>query len=106
MTSWTSVGKVADFALGSAKVIEVNGETICLVRNKTGFHAVSDVCTHGAVSLSEGSVTDAGIECWLHGSEFDLETGEPKTPPATTALEVFEIQIEGDGENGIVKVGI
>lgn len=106
MTNWTNVGKVADFALGSAKTIEVNGESICLVRNKSGFHAVSDACTHGAVSLSEGTVTDSGIECWLHGSEFDLATGEPKTPPATTALEVFAVQIEGDGDNGIVKVGI
>ncbi len=106
MTNWTEVGKVSDFAPGTAKSIDVNGETICLVRNKSGFHAVSDACTHGAVSLSEGTVTDSGIECWLHGSEFDLQTGEPKTPPATVALEVFEVQVEGDDESAIVKVGI
>jgi 3-phenylpropionate/trans-cinnamate dioxygenase ferredoxin subunit len=106
MTNWTVVGKVTDFIEGSAKAVEINGETICLIRNENGFHAVSDVCSHGAVSLSEGSLTDKGIECWLHGSVFDLNTGEPKSPPATVAIDVFEVQVEGDGENAIVKVGI
>ena len=106
MTTWTNVGKVSDFAQGTAKSFEINGETICLVRNKNGFHAVSDACTHGAVSLSEGSVTETGIECWLHGSEFDLVSGEPKSPPATSALEVFAVQVEGDGDNAVVSIGI
>ena len=106
MTNWSAVGKVSDFAMGSAKAIDLNGETICLVRNKNGFHAISDACSHGAVSLSEGSVTDEGIECFLHGSEFNLQTGEPKTPPATSAVDVFAVQVEGDGDNAVVSVRI
>ncbi|MFM1985922.1 MAG: hypothetical protein RIS18_139 [Actinomycetota bacterium] len=106
MTTWTEVGKVSDFQVGSAKAIDLNGETICLVRNKNGFHAISDACSHGAVSLSEGTVTENGIECFLHGSEFNLQTGEPKTPPATSAVEVFEVQVAGDGDNAVVSVGI
>jgi 3-phenylpropionate/trans-cinnamate dioxygenase ferredoxin subunit len=92
--------------MGSAKAIDLNGETICLVRNKNGFHAISDACSHGAVSLSEGSVTDEGIECFLHGSEFNLQTGEPKTPPATSAVDVFAVQVDGDGDNAVVSVRI
>ena len=106
MTNWNIVGKVSDFAMGSAKAIDLNGEAICLVRNKNGFHAISDACSHGAVSLSEGSVTDEGIECFLHGSEFNLQTGEPKTPPATSAVDVFAVQVEGDGDNAVVSVRI
>ena len=106
MTSWNAVGKVSDFAMGSAQAIDLNGETICLVRNKNGFHAISDACSHGAVSLSEGSVTDEGIECFLHGSEFNLQTGEPKTPPATSAVDVFAVQVDGDGDNAVVSVRI
>ena len=106
MTNWNVVGKVSDFAMGSAKAIDLNGETICLVRNKSGFHAISDACSHGAVSLSEGSVTEDGIECFLHGSEFNLQTGEPKTPPATSAVDVFAVQVDGDGDNAVVSVRI
>ena len=106
MTNWNVVGKVSDFAMGSAKAIDLNGETICLVRNKNGFHAISDACSHGAVSLSEGSLTDEGIECFLHGSEFNLQTGEPKTPPATSAVDVFAVKVDGDGDNAVVSVRI
>jgi 3-phenylpropionate/trans-cinnamate dioxygenase ferredoxin component len=106
MTTWNKVGKVSDFQIGSAKAIDLNGETICLVRNKQGFYAVSDECSHAAVSLSEGTVTDEGIECFLHGSEFNLQTGEPKTPPATSAIEVFAVQVEGDGDDASVSVRI
>ncbi len=106
MTNWNVVGKVSDFAMGSAKAIDLNGETICLVRNKNGFHAISDACSHGAVSLSEGTVTDEGIECFLHGSEFNLQTGEPKTPPATSAVDVFAVQVDGYGDNAVVSVRI
>jgi 3-phenylpropionate/trans-cinnamate dioxygenase ferredoxin component len=106
MTNWNVVGKVSDFAMGSAKAIDLNGETICLVRDKNGFHAISDACSHGAVSLSEGSVTEDGIECFLHGSEFNLQTGEPKTPPATSAVDVFAVQVDGDGDNAVVSVRI
>lgn len=106
MTNWNVVGKVSDFELGSAKAIDLNGETICLVRNETGFHAISDACTHGAVSLSEGTVTDEGIECFLHGAVFDLETGAPKTLPATSAVDVFAVQLSGDGDNAVVSVEI
>ena len=40
-------------------------------------------CSHAEVALSEGDVTDCQIECWLHGSMFDLRTGKPTNLPAT-----------------------
>ena len=33
--------------------------------------------------LSEGEVDDCTVECWLHGSRFDLRTGKPTGLPAT-----------------------
>jgi 3-phenylpropionate/trans-cinnamate dioxygenase ferredoxin subunit len=104
--SWSEVAKLSDLAVDSAKKVEVNGETVCLVRNQKGVFAVSDECTHGAASLAEGVVSEKGIECWLHGAIFDLETGEPLTPPATKAVEVFEVKVEGDGDNAVVSVSV
>ena len=45
--------------------------------------AINDICSHANVSLSEGEVEDCTIECWLHGSRFDLRTGKPTGLPAT-----------------------
>ena len=60
-----------------------------------------DVCSHAEVALSEGEVTfdDKGtpeIECWLHGSAFDLRTGKPSGLPATRPVPVYPVKIEGD----------
>ncbi|BDZ43753.1 non-heme iron oxygenase ferredoxin subunit [Paraoerskovia sediminicola] len=67
-----------------------------------GWHAVSDICSHGAVSLSEGEVEGCLIECWLHGSQFDLRTGEPKQLPATRPVPVYTVTV--DGEHVLVDV--
>ena len=104
--TWSEVIKLADLPINTAKKIEVNGEEVCLVRNQKGVFAVADACTHGAASLAEGSVTEKGIECWLHGAEFDLETGEPQTPPASKAVEVFEVKVDGDGDDAVVSVSV
>ena len=58
--------------------------------------AVADICTHSEASLSEGDISNYKIECWLHGAEFDLRTGEAITPPAVEKLETFEVRRDGD----------
>lgn len=104
--SWFTVGKLNELAINSAKQVEINGEAVCLVRTPKEVFAVADACTHGAASLAEGAVTDKGIECWLHGAVFDLTTGEALTPPASKALEVFAVKVEGDGDHAIVSVSV
>ena len=60
------------------------------------FYAIHDVCSHANVALSEGEVVDCEIECWLHGSMFDLKTGKPSSLPATEPVPVYPVKIEGD----------
>jgi len=76
---------------------EVEDTSIVLVRNGERVHALADECSHAAVSLSEGDVSRKGIECWLHGSCFDLETGKPNSLPATEPVDVFAVDIR-DGD--------
>lgn len=70
---------------------------VALVRDADGaFHALSDVCSHGAVSLSDGEVEGCMVECWLHGSQFDVRTGRPIQLPATQPVPVYPVTVEGD----------
>ena len=62
----------------------------------TPVFAVGDTCTHADVSLSEGDVEDGGVECWLHGSRFDLKTGQPSGLPANRPVPTYSVTIEGD----------
>lgn len=77
---------------------DVDGVAICLVRSNGRVYAVHDECTHAKVPLSEGEVSNGAIECWLHGSRFDLATGRVLNLPATVPVEVYPISVSGDGE--------
>jgi len=76
--------------------IHVNGEDICVTRIGHEVFAIGDVCTHSDASLSEGDVTDFKIECWLHGAEFDLRTGEALTLPANIPAKTYPVNIVDD----------
>ena len=76
--------------------VELNGVPVSVVRTDEGVFAVNDICSHANVSLSEGEVEDCMIECWLHGSCFDLRTGKPSGLPATKPVAVYPVKIEGD----------
>ena len=75
-------------------------EAIAVVRFEGEVFAIDDVCSHAEVPLSEGDVEEfqgaPTIECWLHGSCFDLRTGEPTNLPATEPVSVYPVRVEGE----------
>ncbi len=81
---------------GKPVKVEKDGKSICVARVGDEVFAVDDTCSHSDASLSEGDVTDFKIECWLHGAEFDLRTGEALTPPAVAPLKTYEVHVDGD----------
>jgi 3-phenylpropionate/trans-cinnamate dioxygenase ferredoxin component len=72
---------------------DVGDVSIVLVRQGEQVFALRDECSHAELSLSEGEVTGKGLECWLHGSCFDLRTGMPSAPPATEPVAVYPVTI-------------
>jgi 3-phenylpropionate/trans-cinnamate dioxygenase ferredoxin component len=70
---------------------------VAIAQDGGEYFAIQNECSHAAVPLSEGEVADCQIECWLHGSRFDLRTGKPTGLPATEPVAVFPIEVR-DGE--------
>ena len=68
-------------------------EAVALIRTGDGVYAVVDVCSHEEYPLSEGWVEDHTIECALHGSRFDLLTGNPDSPPALRPVQTFPVKV-------------
>lgn len=99
---------VSDVEPGAALLAELtleNGRDIpvSIVRADDGeFYAIDDLCTHGEVSLSEGEVSGYFVECWAHGSRFDVRNGEPEDLPAVTAVKTYPVRI--DDERVLVDV--
>jgi len=81
---------------GAAVRVVLDGVPVAIVRSDGEFYAIHDVCSHANVALSEGEVEDQTIECWLHGSRFDLVTGRPTGLPATQPVPVYPVKIDGD----------
>jgi len=81
---------------GKPVAIDIDGVAVCVARVGDEVFAVADTCTHSEASLSEGEITGTKIECWLHGAEFDLRTGQALTPPATESLKSFKVNRNGN----------
>ena len=71
---------------------------VALVRIEDDFYALCDTCSHEDYSLSEGEVLteECEIECWKHGSTFDLRTGEPRPCRPPRPVPVYPVHLEGD----------
>jgi len=82
---------------GAARRFDVGDRRLAVVRIEDDVFAIGDRCSHEDYSLSEGDVLveECEIECWKHGSTFDLRTGEPQTLPATTPVPVYPVRVEG-----------
>jgi len=87
-----------ELADGAAQRFVVGDRKIAVVRLGDDVYAIGDVCSHENISLSEGEIHagDKTIECWKHGSEFSLVTGEAETLPATKAVPTYEVVVDGD----------
>lgn len=94
-----NVGKIAEVPAGEARRFDAGGTQVCVVNlGAGGIRAIGDLCTHAQAWLSDGDVDveDETVECPLHGSTFDLNTGAVRALPATVGEPVYAVKIEGD----------
>ena len=89
----------SDVPVGDIRRFQLDGRIIAVANlGAEGFRAVSAICSHAHYFLDEGEVDveDETIECPKHGSTFDLNTGEPRSLPATLPVYAYPTKTEGD----------
>jgi 3-phenylpropionate/trans-cinnamate dioxygenase ferredoxin subunit len=94
--SFVRACSLAQLKPDAALRVEIDGEAVAVVRADDEVFAISDECSHDQVALSDGEVDGATIECWLHGSIFDLRNGKPMCLPANKPVPIFAVRIDGD----------
>ncbi|MGH2727898.1 MAG: Rieske (2Fe-2S) protein [Actinomycetota bacterium] len=103
MENFVEVVKVDDVPPGSATVVEVKGVEIALINSGGEFYAIGNECPHAGGPLGEGDLVEQNqLECPLHGSVFDITTGEPVVGPADEPVPTYPVQVT----NGIVKIAV
>lgn len=94
-----TVAKASEIPEGEARRFTVNGQVIAVANLGEGeYRALGAICSHAQAFLDEGEVDPdlETIECPRHGSTFDLETGKPKSLPATTPVPAYRVKVEDD----------
>ena len=95
---FTRLCSTSDVAKGEVVAVELDGTPLAVVHcDDDTFKVAYDECSHEQIKLSEGEVDGCTLECWLHGSRFDLRTGEPSGPPASEAVPVYPVEVR-DGD--------
>jgi nitrite reductase/ring-hydroxylating ferredoxin subunit len=82
------VANAADIPPGGLRRVEVDGQALCL--------AIEDRCTHEDVELSDGELLGDEVECPMHGSLFNVITGDVCGLPADIPVKVFKVDRDGD----------
>lgn len=87
--------RLDELKAGEARRFEIDGLVIAVVRIGADVFAIGDRCTHQNVSLSEGELyeDELMLECWKHGSQFSLVTGEPLQLPALKPTPVYPAEV-------------
>lgn len=94
-SGWVKIDEARTLDNESAVHLDIGQHEVCVVRSLGRIYAIRDECTHGQVRLSEGDIAGGYVECWLHGSRFDLATGVPAGPPATEPVAVYPVRVNG-----------
>jgi 3-phenylpropionate/trans-cinnamate dioxygenase ferredoxin subunit len=100
---WVRACGLAEIGEDNPVHVDIGECPVCLVRSGGAVYALRDECTHESVPLSEGEVARGAIECWLHGSRFDLATGRVLSPLVTRPVAVFGVRT--DGRDVFVRLG-
>jgi 3-phenylpropionate/trans-cinnamate dioxygenase ferredoxin component len=98
VSDFHTVATLDEIEDGTMKQVVVAGDLVGLYRVGGDVYAINDVCTHEEAYLTEGDFEpdELEVECPLHGSRFNVESGAVRILPATRPVASYEVKIEGN----------
>lgn len=94
-TAFVKVAEVSELPPGAMKMVEFGDDQVLLANVGGNIYACDNICTHALFPLAEGDLDGEQVECPLHGSVFNVTTGQAIGPPADENLRVFRVRIDG-----------
>lgn len=91
---FVKVAETRDIQALQMKAVEVNGEKVCVGNVEGRYYAIGNICTHMGGPLAEGKLEDFEVQYPLHGSKFDIRTGNVVRPPSMRAEPTYEVKVE------------
>jgi nitrite reductase/ring-hydroxylating ferredoxin subunit len=102
LPDWIDLGPLDDLPEGRPALRTGTGRSVAVplaaVRRGGRVDVFVGACSHLSGPLDQGRVEEIrGAQCLvcpLHGSAFDLDTGDPRRGPAANAQEKLEVRME------------
>lgn len=96
MSEYIAVAAAGELKPAQMKRVVVAGKRLLLCNAAGTLYCVDEMCSHEDYSLYLGCIKDGKIKCSLHGSYFDLASGQPSCEPAVEAIRTYAVKIEAD----------
>ncbi len=77
---------------GESAIIELEDDSIVLVRLIEGYYAIENRCSHDDGPLGQGRLVGYEIDCPRHGAKFDVRDGAAKSLPAFRPVASFPVR--------------
>jgi nitrite reductase/ring-hydroxylating ferredoxin subunit len=91
---FVKVAESKDIEPSTMKVVDIEGEKVCVINIEGNYYAIGNVCTHMGGPLNEGTLEGFEVECPWHGSKFDVRSGQPTKPPARQPVSSYEVKVQ------------
>lgn len=96
--AWHAVALENELQAGQMKRIAPAGHALLLACTEGRvLYCVNELCSHEDYSLWFGCIKGETVKCSLHGSYFDLASGQPLNEPADCALKTYPVKVQ-DGQ--------
>ena len=89
-------------APGQMACLPAGPDTVLLCNVAGRFHAVAQMCSHEDYPLCLGALQGETVKCSLHGSRFNLLSGQALDEPADEPIQVYPVRVE----HGRIWVGV
>ncbi len=96
MSDFTRVASTSEIPDGKMRKVLVGAQQVLVANVKGKYYAIGNLCTHVGGPLDRGFLENTEVQCPLHGSRFDVTTGQVKRGPAMRPEPVYEVKVESD----------
>lgn len=94
VSDFVRVASASEIPEGKMKKFLIDGSQVLVSNVKGKYYAIGNVCTHLGGPLDKGVLEGQEVQCPLHGSHFDITTGQVKRGPATRPEPIYEVKVE------------
>jgi nitrite reductase/ring-hydroxylating ferredoxin subunit len=76
------------------RCVSLQDRNVLVAHTASGVFVADEMCTHEDARLCDGNLNGTLVKCPLHGSRFDLTTGEVLDDPADENLTIYPVTVE------------